>query len=68
MANFDPSSSAYRTGAEHTVRLAVTTGNDVAGYRIIEYLGIVRGIVVRSPNIGQSFVGAFRQLIGGNIS
>jgi uncharacterized protein YbjQ (UPF0145 family) len=68
MADFDPSSTAYRTGSERTMRLAVTTGNDVAGYRIIEYLGIVRGIVVRSPNIGQSFVGAFRQLIGGNIS
>jgi len=40
----------------------------VAGYVIAEYVGVVRGIVVRSPNIGQSFVGAFKQIVGGNIS
>lgn len=60
--------TAYRTGAEQNVRILVTTANDVAGYHVSEYLGVVRGIVVRSPNIGQSFVGAFKQLVGGNIS
>jgi uncharacterized protein YbjQ (UPF0145 family) len=45
----------------------VTTTNDVAGFRISEYLGIVRGIVVRSPSIGQNFIGAFKTLGGGNI-
>jgi uncharacterized protein YbjQ (UPF0145 family) len=63
-----PHASAYRTGTEHTARIVVTTGNEIAGHRICEYLGIVRGIVVRSPNIGQSVVGAFKQLVGGNIS
>jgi uncharacterized protein YbjQ (UPF0145 family) len=58
---------AYRAGAERNVRVIVTTANDVAGHRVREYLGVVRGIVVRSPNIGQSFVGAFKQLVGGNI-
>ncbi len=62
------SASGYRTGAERSVRIIVTTGNDVAGHRISEYLGVVRGIVVRSPNIGQSVVGALKQLVGGNIS
>src|SRR4051812_31213540 len=62
------SEGAYRTGAEPTVQIAVTTGNDVAGYRVTHYLGIVRGIVVRSPSIGQGIVGAFKQLAGGNIS
>jgi uncharacterized protein YbjQ (UPF0145 family) len=62
------SPSAYRTGAERNARVLVTTANDIAGYRVSEYLGVVRGIVVRSPNIGQSFVGAFKQLVGGNIS
>jgi uncharacterized protein YbjQ (UPF0145 family) len=47
--------------------MVVTTGNDVAGYRIVEYLGITRGIVVRSTSIGQGIVGAFKQLGGGNI-
>jgi len=59
---------AYRAGAERNVRVIVTTANDVAGHRVRDYLGVVRGIVVRSPNIGQSFVGAFKQLVGGNIS
>ncbi len=62
------SEGGYRTGSERTVRIVVTTANDVAGHRITEYLGVVRGIVVRSPNIGQSVVGALKQLVGGNIS
>ncbi|HEY4263520.1 MAG TPA: heavy metal-binding domain-containing protein, partial [Schlesneria sp.] len=37
--------------------MIVTTGNDVSGYRISDYLGIVRGIVVRSPSIAQGIVG-----------
>jgi uncharacterized protein YbjQ (UPF0145 family) len=57
----------YRVGAERTVRIVVTTTNDVPGMRVGEVLGIVRGIVVRSPNIGQGLVGAFRSLAGGNI-
>ena len=63
-----PFENAYRVGAERTARVIVTTGTDIVGYRIIEYLGVVRGIVVRSPNIGQSLVGAFKQIVGGNIS
>jgi uncharacterized protein YbjQ (UPF0145 family) len=60
--------TAYREGAERVVRVIVTTGNDVAGFRVAEYLGVVRGIIVRSPNIGQALVGAFKQIVGGNIS
>lgn len=57
----------YRTGAEPTVRVIVTTGNDVAGYRIAAYLGLVRGVIVRTPSIGQGFVGALKSIGGGNI-
>ena len=46
--------------------MIVTTGNDVSGYRISEYLGIVRGIVVRSPNIAQGILGGLQQIVGGN--
>jgi uncharacterized protein YbjQ (UPF0145 family) len=60
--------SVYRAGVERMARIIVTTGNDVAGFRVVEYLGVVRGIVVRSPHIGQAFVGAFKTLVGGNIS
>jgi uncharacterized protein YbjQ (UPF0145 family) len=62
------SEAPYRTGTERNVRIIVTTANEIVGQRIVEYVGVVRGIVVRSPNIGQSFVGAFKQLVGGNIS
>lgn len=48
-------------------RIIVTTGNDVVGYRIAEYLGIVRGIVVRAPTIGQGFLGGLKRIVGGNI-
>jgi uncharacterized protein YbjQ (UPF0145 family) len=47
--------------------IIVTTGNDVAGHRIEEYLGIVRGIVVRSPTISQGFLGGLKRIVGGNI-
>jgi uncharacterized protein YbjQ (UPF0145 family) len=47
--------------------LIVTTGNDIAGQTIRRYLGVVRGIVVRSPNIAQGFFGGLKQLVGGNI-
>jgi uncharacterized protein YbjQ (UPF0145 family) len=47
--------------------MIVTTGNEVAGHGISRYLGIVRGIVVRAPSIGQGFLGGLKQLVGGNI-
>ena len=47
--------------------LIVTTGNDVAGRTIVQYLGIVRGIIVRSTGIGRGIVGGLRSIAGGNI-
>src|SRR4051794_13919223 len=47
--------------------MIVTTSNDVSGYAIAEYLGIVRGIVVRAPSIAQGFLGGLKQMVGGNI-
>ena len=57
----------YRVGTEVNETILVTTGNEVEGQRIARYLGVVRGIVVRSPSIGKAFLGAFKQLAGGNI-
>jgi uncharacterized protein YbjQ (UPF0145 family) len=57
----------YRVGAEPNEEIIVATTNDVEGHVVERYLGIVRGIVVRSASLGQSFVGAFRSLAGGNI-
>ena len=47
--------------------MIVTTGNDVSGHEIGAYLGIVRGIIVRSPTIGQGLLGGLKQFVGGNI-
>ncbi len=48
-------------------KVIVTTANEIEGRRIVEYLGIVRGIVVRSPGFGRSFTASFAALGGGNI-
>lgn len=47
--------------------MIVTTGNEVSGYRISGYIGVVRGIVVRSPSIAQGIMGGLKQIVGGNI-
>jgi len=47
--------------------MIVTTGNEITGHSIAAYIGIVRGIVVRSPSITQGFLGGLKQIVGGNI-
>jgi uncharacterized protein YbjQ (UPF0145 family) len=47
--------------------MIVTTGNEITGYAITKYLGVVRGIVVRSPTITQGIMGGLKQMVGGNI-
>ena len=48
--------------------MLVTTSTHLEGYRIIEHLGVVRGIIVRSRNIFASIAGGLQTLVGGNIS
>ena len=47
--------------------LPVTTTFTIEGYRIVEYRGIVRGIIVRSPTIIQGILGGLKNFIGGKI-
>lgn len=47
--------------------LPVTTTFTIEGYRIAEYRGIVRGIIVRSPTILQGILGGLKNIIGGKI-
>lgn len=47
--------------------MIITTGNDVAGHVIVNYLGLVRGIVVRSTGIARGLMGGLRSIGGGNI-
>ena len=47
--------------------IAVTTTFSFEGYRIKEYRGLVRGIIVRSPTIAQGVLGSLKNIIGGQI-
>ena len=46
----------------------VTTTFDFDGYRIVRYLGIVRGITVRSRSVVGQWAAGVQQVFGGNIS
>lgn len=49
-------------------QLMVTTGFDFSGFEIVRYLGVVRGITVRSRSaVGQLGAG-IQQIFGGNLS
>ena len=47
--------------------MIVTTGMDVDGRQVTQYLGVVRGIVVRATGIGRGIVGGIKSIAGGNI-
>jgi uncharacterized protein YbjQ (UPF0145 family) len=47
--------------------MTVTTTFTVEGSSIVEYKGLVRGIIVRAPTISQGFVGGLKNIIGGRI-
>ena len=40
---------------------------DFDGHRIVEYKGLVRGIVVRAPTISQGIAGGLKKIVGGRI-
>ncbi len=48
--------------------MIVTTTNDVAGYRVVRHLGLVRGITVRSRSVIGNIGANIQSLFGGNIS
>jgi len=47
--------------------MPVTTTFTIEGYKIREYKGLVRGIIVRSPTILQGIIGGLNNIIGGRI-
>ncbi len=49
------------------MNLPVTTTFAIDGYRVREYKGVVRGIVVRAPTISQGLLGGLKSIIGGQI-
>jgi uncharacterized protein YbjQ (UPF0145 family) len=48
--------------------MIVATTNDLAGYRIVRHVGLVRGITVRSRSIVGNFGGAIQSVFGGKLS
>ncbi len=48
--------------------MIVTTTNDLAGYRVTEHLGLVRGVTVRSRSVIGNIGGAVQSIFGGNIT
>ena len=48
--------------------MIITTTQCIEGYRITDYKGMVQGIIVRTPTIGQGLVGSIGSLFGGNNS
>jgi uncharacterized protein YbjQ (UPF0145 family) len=45
----------------------VVTTNDLPGYRIVKYIGLVRGLTVRSRSVIGNVGAALQILFGGNI-
>ena len=48
--------------------MIVTTANDVAGHHIVKYVGLVRGITVRSRSVVGNLAGGIQSLFGGKLS
>ena len=48
--------------------MLVTTTNEIEGHRVTKYLGLVRGITVRSRSVLGNIGAGFQSLFGGNIS
>jgi uncharacterized protein YbjQ (UPF0145 family) len=48
--------------------MIVSTTNEIAGYRIVRHLGLVRGITVRSRSVVGNFLGGLQTIVGGKLS
>jgi uncharacterized protein YbjQ (UPF0145 family) len=48
--------------------MIVATTNDLTGYRVVEYIGLVRGITALSRSILGNIGGGIQSLFGGNLS
>lgn len=63
-----PGSATPTSGAIQLGEAMITTAFELPGYRVVENLGIVRGIIVRSRSVVGSFLGGLQTLFGGNIT
>jgi uncharacterized protein YbjQ (UPF0145 family) len=69
MSDLTPPVPAYALAPSHdAIHTLVTTTNDLEGFRVVQNLGIVRGIVVRSRGVVGNVLAGFQMIFGGNIS
>ena len=47
--------------------MLITTANDLPGYEIVETLGEVFGLTVRSRNLGSQIGAGFKSMLGGEL-
>lgn len=48
--------------------MIVSTTHEIAGYRIVGHLGLVRGVTVRSRSVVGNLVGGIQSVFGGRLS
>ncbi len=47
--------------------MIITPAANVAGYRIVETLGLVRGNTIRARHVGKDIIAVIKNLVGGEI-
>ena len=47
--------------------MIVSTTNEIAGYRVVQHLGLVRGVTVRSRSVVGNFFGGIQSIFGGRL-
>ena len=48
--------------------MLISTTHEIAGKRIVETIGLVRGNTIRARHIGADFMAGLKNLVGGEIS
>ncbi len=47
--------------------MIVTTTSEIPGYRVVRWLGLVKGNTVRATHLGRDFLASLRQIVGGEL-
>ncbi len=63
-----PGGPGYQPGPPMIDRGLITTGIEFSGMRIVRYLGLVRGLTVRSRSVLGNIGAGFQSLVGGKIT
>lgn len=64
----DPYNTAQTVSGTLLTDAMITTSTELPGFRIVQSMGIVRGLIVRSRSIVGNFLGGLQTLFGGDIT